>query len=299
MLDDNIVNAPNKYRETEGTNRDKAKGIVAKPMPRYWHDRHSVNQIEDPEEKRFQLSIVADKKPYFMRIVYPALARQYNTYIKTTNKNARREFGMSVEELEQIPEEDRTERQSDFIRYYYNRIPVGTGDCVMNKICRRLEREFDGYLSKYILPKPFDYSIMKSGCNYSKAEYDHIKKLHDGYRKRLKQYMVYTTYEYVDEDQYSSMFSELRSEFEHDCSIACPNSTVLCDILLDVCYNKSSTKKFAWEMCGKEIINNLLVSNDYSLQYPTLDPDGDIDFGGRQFRSVNVRSGVSDGYCTE
>ena len=100
-LDDDIVNAPNKYRETEGANRDKAKGIVAKPMPRYWHDRHSVNQIEDPEEKRFQLSIVADKKPYFMRIIYPALARQYNTYIKTANRNARREFGMSIEELDQ------------------------------------------------------------------------------------------------------------------------------------------------------------------------------------------------------
>ena len=31
---------------------DKAKGIIAKPMPREWHDRHSENKIEDPEKRR-------------------------------------------------------------------------------------------------------------------------------------------------------------------------------------------------------------------------------------------------------
>ena len=277
---------------------DKAKGIVAKPMPRYWHDRHSVNLIEDPEEKRFQLSIVADKKPYFMRIVYPVLSRQYNTYIKTTNKNARREFGMSVEELEQIPESDRTERQSDFIRYYYNRMPVGIGDCVMNKICRRFELEFDGYLRRRAPEEPFDYSIMKSGAEYTKTEFKNVLKLYEGYRKRAKQYIVYTSYEHVDEDQYTSMFNELRNEFEHDCSIICPNSTTLCDIILDVCYNKNTTKRFAWEMCGHDIIENLLHRNDRKLQYPTLDSDGDIWFGGYRFKMAEQIVEVENGDCS-
>ena len=42
---------------------DKAKGIIAKPMPREWHDRRSVNMMEDEEKKRFYRSIVADRKP--------------------------------------------------------------------------------------------------------------------------------------------------------------------------------------------------------------------------------------------
>ena len=53
--------------------------------------------IEDPEKRRFYLSLVADKKPYFMRIIYPALMKQYNTYIKNTNKNAMREFQMTID----------------------------------------------------------------------------------------------------------------------------------------------------------------------------------------------------------
>ncbi len=55
-------------------------------MPREWHDRHSVNLIEDTDTRRFYLKLVADKKPYFMRLIYPALMKQYNTYIKNTNK---------------------------------------------------------------------------------------------------------------------------------------------------------------------------------------------------------------------
>lgn len=267
-------------------------------MPRYWHDRHSVNLIEDPEEKRFQLSIVADKKPYFMRIVYPTLSRQYNTYIKTTNKNARREFGMSVEELEQIPESDRTERQSDFIRYYYNRMPVGIGDCVMNKICRRFEQEFDGYLRKRAPEEPFDYSIMKSGVEYTKTEFNNVLKLYDGYRKRVKQYIVYASYEHVDEDQYTSIFNELKNEFVNDCSIVCPNSATLCDIILDVCYNKNTTKRFAWEMCGQDIIESLLRRNGHRLQYPIMDPGGEIEFGGRRFGVAEKIMEVENGYCS-
>ena len=66
---------------------DKAKGIICKPMPRTWHDRHAANKIEDDELREFYRSIVADKKPYFMRYIYPALMKQYNQYIKNTNRN--------------------------------------------------------------------------------------------------------------------------------------------------------------------------------------------------------------------
>ena len=297
MLDDNIVNAPNKYRETEGTNRDKAKGIVAKPMPRYWHDRHSVNQIEDPEEKRFQLSIVADKKPYFMRVIYPALSKQYNTYIKTTNKNARREFGMSIEELEAIPEENRTERQNDFIRYYYSRIPVGIGDCVMNKICRRFEKEFDGYLKRRSELTQFDYSIIKSNAEYTKSEFKYIGKLYDSYRKRLQQFVMFTSYERVNEYEAAAHLDELKNEFVQGCDTVCPNHESQCNAILDLCYTKAYTKKFAWEICGDQMILNLLERNKFSMIFPTADESGEIEFKGMRFREEVMEVGHGD--CTE
>ena len=262
---------------------DKAKGIIAKPMPREWHDRHSVNMIEDADTKRYYLSLVADKKPYFMRIIYPALMKQYNTYIKNTNKSAMREFGMTVDELMDIPEEKRTDRQNDFLRYYRSRMPVSNNDCVMNKICRRFEQEFDGYVGRHNAETEFDYTIMKSGVEYNRSQFNAIAKLYESYNKRLSTYVVFANCERVDEYDTFSRMMEMRAEFEQECARVCPNRFVLCDIVLDICYQKSSTKRFAWEMCGDEIIQNLLSRSGGIISYPALEPNGEVQFGGNRF----------------
>lgn len=265
---------------------DKAKGIIAKPMPREWHDRHSVNTIEDADKRRFYQRLVADKKPYFMRLIYPALMKQYNTYIKNTNKNAMREFQMTVGEMLELPSESLTNRQRDFLRYYHSRMPVGNNDCVMNRICRRFENEFDGYLGRHNADTEFDYTIMKSGTEYSKSQYNAILKLYENYNKRLRSYAVFASYERVDEyDSFSRMF-EMKTEFIGECTKICQNKFALCDIILDICYRRSSTKRFAWEMCGDEIIQNLLAKNECTITYPTLDNAGDIQFAGNRF-SIN------------
>ncbi len=270
---------------------DKAKGIIAKPMPREWHDRHAVNTIEDADTRRFYLRLVADKKPYFMRLIYPALMKQYNTYIKNTNKNAMREFGMTVDELAAIPEEKRTDRQRDFLRYYHSRMPVSNNNCVMNKICRRFEGEFDGYVGKRNADTDFDYTIMKSGAEYSRSQFNSIFKLYDNYSKRLRNYLVFADYEKVDEYDTFSRMQEMRAEFEQECAKICPNRFALCDIVLDICYQKSSTRRFAWEMCGAEIVQNLLSRNSGVISYPVLDADGDIQFCGNKFRVKQIQIG--------
>lgn len=268
---------------------DKAKGIIAKPMPKEWHNRHSVNTIEDADKRRFYLKLVADKKPYFMRLIYPALMKQYNTYIKNTNKNAMREFQMSVDELLALPSEELTSRQRDFLRYYHSRMPVGDNDCVMNRICRRFENEFDSYLSRHNAGIAFDYTIMKSGTAYSKTQYNAILKLYESYNKRLRSYAVFANYERVDEyDTFSRMY-EMKTEFIEECTKICQNKFALCDIVLDICYKRSSTKRFAWEICGEEIIHNLLVRNNGEITYPTLDNNGDIFFAGNRFSIVKQR----------
>lgn len=278
---------------------DKAKGIIAKPMPREWHDRHSVNQIEDPDRRRFYQDIVADKKPYFMRIIYPALMKQYNTYIKNTNKSALREFQMTVDELYTIPESERTEHQKDFLRYYEKRMPVGMNNCVMNRICRRFEEEFDGYLGRHNASTGFDYTIMKSGAEYTRSQYNDIVKLYENYNKRLRSYAVFANYERVDKDDVFARRIDMRHEFRKECAKICPNRDALCDIVLDICYTKSSTKRFAWEMCGDEIIRNLLRRNGEIISYPVIDADGNIEYGGKRFSLQKTRLEVEDEHCLE
>ena len=262
---------------------DKAKGIIAKPMPREWHDRHSVNTIEDAQTRRFYQRLVADKKPYFMRYIYPDLMKQYNTYIKNTNKNAMREFQMTIDEMMELPCSELTERQKDFLRYYRSRMPVGNNNCVMNRICRRFEEEFDGYLGRHNGDSEFDYTIMKSGSEYSRSQYYTILKLYENYNKRLRNYAVFASYERVDEYDTFSKMLEMREAFMQECTKVCPDRFSLCDIVLDICYTRSSTKRFAWDICGGEIIQNLLVNKGQVISYPALDCNGDILFCGNRF----------------
>lgn len=111
--------------------------------------------------------------------------------------------------------------------------------------------------------------------------------------------MAYASREHIADEEYVSMFIELRSDFDRMCSIACPNKMTLCNIIIDLCYTKNSTKKMSWDMCGREMIKNALEKHDYTLHYPTLDQCGDICFCGNRFRIDSVRLEEDNGDCIE
>jgi hypothetical protein len=269
---------------------DKAKGIISKPMPRYWHDRHAVNALSaDPSDRDLCRRIVASRKPYFMRYIYPALMKQYNTYIKNTNRNSLREFAMTVPELESLPHKSLSERQKEFLKYYHLKMPVGINACVMNKICTRFESEFDGYISKSKPAEAFDYHIMRGDGEYTPRQFSEIKKLYEDYNRRLNNYAVFAEYERVDEYDSIVQLSNMADEFRAQCSIICPDKAALCNLVLDLCYKRRATKWFAWHMCGSEIISNLLARNNNLISFPTIDKSGEIEYCGNRFRIDTIK----------
>jgi hypothetical protein len=273
---------------------DKAKGIIAKAMPREWYDRHHAAIIEDVSTRRLYTALLANKKPYFMRYIYPDLMKQYNTYIKNADKKAQREFNMSIDDMMERHHYELNDRERDFIRYYKIKLPVGVGDCVVNRICRRFEQEFDGYIGKHNADAEFDYSIMRSDVEYSRHQFNAIAKLFSEFNRRLRDYKVFASRERIDSDEAISHMFLMREEFRSTCDSICSNAQSLCDIILDICYQKSCTKQFAWSMCGEEIIGNLLRKNDNLIHYPSLDPNGDIEFGGIRFTFLRKEIGVNE-----
>jgi hypothetical protein len=199
---------------------------------------------------------------------------------------------MTVSELEAIPPEDRNERQEEFLRYFHMGMPVGTGDCVMNRICRKFEDAFDGYIGKRKSQRHFDYSIMKSDAEYLPKQYSAIKRLYEDYNRRVMNFVVFADYERVDEFESFAILSSMDEEFQKECVLICPDRMALCNIVLDLCYTRSSTKRFAWNMCGDEIIENLLVNNGGRISYPTLCEDGEIEYGGNRFTIETTEIGA-------
>lgn len=293
---EDIVYTPEKYRETEGGNRDKAKGIVAKPMPRTWYDRDSNRScyVPDEEQRQFNLSIVADKKPYFMRYIYPVLMKQYNTYMSNTSRKCVREFRLDMDELLAIAPEDRSPEQEEFLHYYYAKMPVGINDCVMNKICRRFEQEFDGYIAKHRGEVDFDYTILKSGQEYTTTQFDAVSKLYKEYNQRLRDYAKYASENRVADDERLCVRELMMDNFRRECHTNCSNSQQLCDILLDVCYKRQGSKQMVWDMATPEIIENLLAKNDYYIAYPVRDENGDVEFAGERYTFALKQLGGAD-----
>lgn len=259
---------------------DKSKGIISKPMPKSWYDRHSVMTIADDKKKELYLSILAEKKPYFMRYVYPSLMREYNSYIKTANSKCLREFGITLNELLSYSGDCMSEEQKDFIFYFYKYIPVSNNDCVMNKICRRIEDEFDRYIRRNSFSVKFDYNLMKSGEKYTQAQYNSVLKIYNAYREEACNFKLYANTERVDKDEVAMQLKTMAEALTKNCLSVCSNGSQLCDIILDICYQTEGTKWFAWNIVGDEIIHNLYENNNRQYYFPALDEKGDVSFEG-------------------
>lgn len=266
---------------------DKAKGIIAKPMPKYWYDKSACNKLpEDTEEQRhfkeLCLRIVAENKPYFMKYVYPDLMAKYNKYIKNTNSKCIREFKMSIVDL--IHKPNKTIPEKEFLDYYKRLMPVGNNRCTINRIAWLFEDTFRSYLSKYIKTKEFDYSILKSGVEYSKNDYKKITKIKSEYDDTVKYYQQLANKQRLDKDEVSVNRNMMLLKFKSKCEEICSNEKELCDIVIDLCYSSSKSKQFAWDICGEVIIENLLEKNGYIINYPVLiKSDAEFEFGGEQF----------------
>lgn len=257
---------------------DKAKGIISEPMPRSWYDYHDIYNGVEESKRSFYKSIIADKKPYFMKYIYPPLARKYRQYIESADKNSIRQYGMSVSEMLEVPIGELSDEQREFIRYFDMKMPLGTGSCVMNEVCRKIETEFSGYISKHKESHEFDYNIMKSGVEYPMSRMVALKKVINEYSDRLKTVMRTTNVEKVDTCDRSKQVDYLIEDCEQACVEACTDKKMMCDILLDIAYTTEKMKGVVWKICGDVILSNLIENNGGEYTMPVCDEQGDFQY---------------------
>lgn len=91
-------------------------------------------------------------------------------------------------------------------------------------------------------------------------------------------------YRRIDPDDAAVGRAMLLRNFRQRCAEICSNEEQLCNIVLDMCYKNNKSKQFAWDICGTQIIENLLNKKDRKLHFPVMDENGSIEFGGKRFR---------------
>lgn len=266
-------------------------------MPKYWYDRAAIwkNDNFTDEEKEFQSRIVADKKPYFMRYIYPAVTKSWKKYEQNVQMKCGVLFNKKLQTL--LESQDLTDEEAEFVENYYRYIPVGVGDCVMNKICWRFEAEFDGYMKKYNPGGEFDYTIMKSGASYTTQQKKAVKELFDKYLQHNQEYMIRATKEKITYEDKLETRRVIVDEFRRAAYGICSNRYQLCDIILDLTYTREGSKQFAWDVVPDVIGENLLNNSGGVVYIPERDADGDVCFNGNTYIFVpyNLEGGAECG----
>ena len=139
-------------------------------MPKYWYD------IKACGDNEYLKSICSDKKPYFMIYIYDDIRRSYKKYIKESNTKCMMQFGCKIDDLYNLGT-DLTDEQYDFLCWYEKMMPVGMGNCAMNKICWYVESQLDGYKNNLKKNSAFDYNTLKVKRRCTEEHIEQLRNL--------------------------------------------------------------------------------------------------------------------------
>ena len=269
---------------------DKAKGILPNPMPKSWYV-YSENCINDGDsdeviaQKLLNQQLCAHKKPYFFGYNYPTLKQEYDKYVRETDEHVCSITGKSVHDLLKN-DISLSENEQKILEYYKKHLPLDISPSTMNRICWAIEEKFDGVDDFERVN--FDYSVYKTGLEYSKEDYELIKLKCVEYKNKKREINKRRFVDCDDADDDSAdQLIKISNELEEACYSVCPSELELCEMLIDICYGDGFDTEIVWNMCGSVIVDKL-VSNSGMFSYPVSDICGGFWCCGTRFSIKNV-----------
>ena len=226
---------------------DKIKGIVAKPMPSNWYNMGAC------ADNRYKQSICAYRKPYFMIYIYDETKRDYKKYIKESNDKCKLIYNCSIQDLYDN-KNSLSDEQKEFLFWYEFKMPVGTGECSMNKICRYIESQLDGYKSQLHRNSTFDYNELKVKRRCTEEHRQALRELEQEYRECVREYKAQ---KHFDKGESNKDRKFLYKKFHEEAIKICPNDDERLNIILDITYGYNGNKQFCWDTIGDLICERL------------------------------------------
>lgn len=230
---------------------DKIKGIVATPMPSRWYNLRAC------ADDKYLRSICAYRKPYFMIYVYEETKREYKRYVKESNDKCFALYGCSLREL-YANADDLSEEQKEFLFWYEHKMPVGMGNCSMNRICRYVESQLDGYKSQLHKDSSFDYTVLKTKRRCTEKHRQALQELERYYCDCIREYKKQ---KHRSKDASNKNRHFLHTAFRQKAKELCPDDGERLNIILDLTYGGRGNKQFCWDCVGEEITLRLEEQN--------------------------------------
>ena len=251
---------------------DSVKGIRMTPMNAQWNTLSQClpnegDNDELTEIKQFNKTICAHRKPFFFIYRYNTTKSEYDNYVKKVDSKLKQKYHVSLDEL--LTREDLSDDLLREREYFYNKCPVDMSPGTINRIAWAINKKFDDFNE---LPHvKFDKEVIKSGIDYSKSEFHAVRDVYQEYKSALVGLAKKTKRDEVndDDEDYGPLDKSIidlmfKSKFYE----ACANEKALCEILIDLLYDKLNSKGVVWDICGDVIIDNLLEKANYVVNYP-------------------------------
>ena len=262
-------------------------------MPKNWYIfSENIIKNDDSDEiiaqKTLNQRLCAAKKPYFFGYNYTTLKQEYDIFVRDTDEHIQSITGKSIKELLKN-DGNLPANEQKILDFYKKRLPLDVSPSTMNRICWAIEDEFDGV--NMFEDVKFDYSVYKSGVEYSLEDYELIKLKCNTYKQKKRDInkKKFTDRD-DDEESVSDQIMKLNIDLEEGCFSICPNEQVLCEILLDICYRDGMDVNIVWNLCGDTIVQKL-VNKSGMYTYPEQDANGDFSYGGIKFAMKSVTVG--------
>jgi len=275
-------------RVLQGLAIDSAKGLKTDPFPEYWVKWKKITEdmtLEEALEQKFNNSIVADKRPYFMRWLYPHYNSRFKREIAYFNSISIVKWGLKFEDLIEAVEKgfEVGKEQLEMVARYKRRSFFINNNSTMCRVARYLDKKLSHQKSKVKSEKAeFNFEVLLSS-NFkkpSKRDTEKIALLFKEYksiRRSVRQSHL--------DDFESKQFENAEQVSIHIRNKALrtitSNATELADMLVYFCYTKGgvNSKSFLWNIAGQDILDNIISKKAQKfVRVPMKNPKGNIEY---------------------
>lgn len=287
---DEIIKRLKICRKAQGGTIDHAKGLEVKPFPEHWVKFNKPENDVDEEQRKFNNSILIEKRPLFMHYLYGHYNKRYLKHKDVYNTISVANFGIEIDEL--LSKDDFTDAERKVVDNYYRYSYFIETPCVMNKICWYMEEQakeiksnagkVDFDLSVLIDPEvPLDKSKILSMENLYKQYKSHKQNMHKN--KTNNESDDFKTLDQCIKHFKQRAYEEISS-----------NAYELACLAIYVCYvsNPGNSKDFVWKVFGNDVVELMLKNHSGKVQIPLLDENGDLEFLGQKYKMKDVEINV-------
>jgi hypothetical protein len=288
-----IINRLKICRKEQGNEIDKAKGLIVKQFPKHWTRYTKKGKKFSDEDADFYNSVLINKRPYFMKWLYPDYNQKYKSHREKYDFVSVSKYGKYLIDLLINPTSG---CEINTVNKYNRYSPLIDSNCLMNKICHYMENEVKELKEniKKISDEKNVLSLKDASIPFDIEKYKMLDKIYRKYKSGKRNFN--NIKDEKGEEKFKTL-EQYNKEVRLD-ALRTINADLseLTNLAVAICYeqHKTDNKSFIWNVFGEGIIDNLMKNKSEKTSVPFLDEGGNILYLDSEYSLFEIDFGNED-----